>query len=807
MVPASCVGVGRVSEYNAEDAAPATQLYPAGRSIGAMSGTRTTRATQKGRLPARLVVLFLAAIVGILRPTQDGGRLSGEVVPGRSDTLIEMARRALSQGRPWRASELLSAIMANDTLRTPEVALLAARAADAWGGASEVQRVLSRETWLDSLFEGEGRFLLARAQLARGDDTLAAESARLSLLAPLADADRSHRLVVLARASASLNDAASASAAYRDAAAFSPMASEWLLLRAAEWTADSALRAGTMNAIRLPHLVARGAQIDAVAAENTGDTLLAIERYARLGNPAASLRLRAAQLAVSGDSIALRAELLAAIRGATSSGQARTFVDLFDASFAQAEPTEDVAIARALGSAGGERTAASYARAFAVGLGNDADHFVNGGIMVRLGRTSDAVREFGSVSAPPALAAAAAYQRGRAMFRGDEQSEWREALRTVVREHPSDTSAGTALYLLADVASDEGREEAARDAFLASAKRYPSNSRAPSALFSAAMIAYVQGSLDSAAAEFESLRTVYPDSPDAIAAAFWKGRTLERAGRAGAMAEACAAVYSADSLSYYAYRCAARQLTRPWVPLAAPDTFAQRPDVDSIVVRVIALRRLGLSQEADLELDRIRAIAGSDPEQILSGASSLRELGAGSRAVALAQLAQSRGGRRDARLYRLLFPETYMDIVAVEASQYALDRNMLAGLIRQESLFNPAATSPAGARGLMQLMPAVGAGLARSFGFRLWDPVLLWQPDVNARLGVRHYADLVMSQQHLFHVLASYNAGESRVTRWLTKGGTEDPEVFVERIPFVETRNYVRIVARNSEIYRALYAR
>jgi soluble lytic murein transglycosylase len=55
-------------------------------------------------------------------------------------------------------------------------------------------------------------------------------------------------------------------------------------------------------------------------------------------------------------------------------------------------------------------------------------------------------------------------------------------------------------------------------------------------------------------------------------------------------------------------------------------------------------------------------------------------------------------------------------------------------------------------------------------------------------------------------VLAAYNAGESRVERWARKRGTSDPELFVERIPYVETRDYVRIVLRNVELYRQLYA-
>jgi soluble lytic murein transglycosylase len=229
--------------------------------------------------------------------------------------------------------------------------------------------------------------------------------------------------------------------------------------------------------------------------------------------------------------------------------------------------------------------------------------------------------------------------------------------------------------------------------------------------------------------------------------------------------------------------------------------------MDSAAARIRLLRGLRLDTEVALELDRIRALAGSDAEQLLTAANTLRALGYGSRAIQAAQVAQSRGARPDARLYRLIYPDPFMDMVSVEAAQYGLNVNLLAGLIRQESLFNPSATSPAGARGLMQVMPALGGQLAHSFGFRQWDPVLLWQPDVNARLGVKHLADLLGSQAHVFHVLASYNAGANRVERWLAKHGADDPEVFVERIPFVETRDYVRIVSRNGRVYRELYGR
>jgi soluble lytic murein transglycosylase len=106
---------------------------------------------------------------------------------------------------------------------------------------------------------------------------------------------------------------------------------------------------------------------------------------------------------------------------------------------------------------------------------------------------------------------------------------------------------------------------------------------------------------------------------------------------------------------------------------------------------------------------------------------------------------------------------------------------------------------------MMQIMPDVGGRMAADLGFQVWDPVLLYQPDVNAIFGTRHLADLFKKYSDVRHILAAYNAGESRVERWKLKSGISDPEVFVEQIPFVETRDYVRIVLRNRDLYRTLY--
>ena len=106
----------------------------------------------------------------------------------------------------------------------------------------------------------------------------------------------------------------------------------------------------------------------------------------------------------------------------------------------------------------------------------------------------------------------------------------------------------------------------------------------------------------------------------------------------------------------------------------------------------------------------------------------------------------------------------------------------------------------------MQVMPDLGGRLAQTLAYPVWDPVLLYQPDVSLQLGAFHLQELAGRYRRPVHVLAAYNAGvEPGRALVAARSGVDDPEVFTERIPFAETRGYVRAIQRNQEIYRMLY--
>jgi len=113
--------------------------------------------------------------------------------------------------------------------------------------------------------------------------------------------------------------------------------------------------------------------------------------------------------------------------------------------------------------------------------------------------------------------------------------------------------------------------------------------------------------------------------------------------------------------------------------------------------------------------------------------------------------------------FRLYFPVLERETLISSSKENGLDPVLVAALIRQESNFNPQATSPVGARGLMQLMPAVGKDVAAAKGIGPWDPDLLYQPAINIKLGTAHLSGLVHKYPDVVKTLAADKAGESRV--------------------------------------------
>jgi soluble lytic murein transglycosylase len=162
--------------------------------------------------------------------------------------------------------------------------------------------------------------------------------------------------------------------------------------------------------------------------------------------------------------------------------------------------------------------------------------------------------------------------------------------------------------------------------------------------------------------------------------------------------------------------------------------------------------------------------------------------------------------QQPARFWQYLFPLPYQKDLVQNAKLQNLDPYIVAGLIRQESEFNPAAISRASAYGLTQILPPTGRELAKRNGVRRFRAGMLLQPALNLQLGTRYLRGLLDQWGgHWAETLASYNAGKTRVNEWITWDKFREPAEFIETIPFTETREYVQAVLRNAALYRRLY--
>jgi len=155
------------------------------------------------------------------------------------------------------------------------------------------------------------------------------------------------------------------------------------------------------------------------------------------------------------------------------------------------------------------------------------------------------------------------------------------------------------------------------------------------------------------------------------------------------------------------------------------------------------------------------------------------------------------------RLYSLRFPLHHDEAIRRESARNAIDPAWVAAEIRAESIFNPKARSPANAMGLMQVLPATGASVARTIGLNNYGGAAsLYDADTNIAIGTAYLRQLMNKYEGLPYVtIAAYNAGPTPTARWQSQRPGFDPDIWIETISYKETREYVARILAFSVIY------
>ncbi len=412
-------------------------------------------------------------------------------------------------------------------------------------------------------------------------------------------------------------------------------------------------------------------------------------------------------------------------------------------------------------------------------------------------------------SAPTAMEALALIY-----WRREDRDLARAMFTKLIARFPESHLAPGAMLRIGRIYEEDQKYDAARGEYARLIPRYPSSESAQDARFRLPWSFYMTHRYAEAANSFASMRAhpgIEVGSRDMFT--YWEARAREQSGdgvRAHALYQLCAASIDSNYYPELARRRAGAEL--PDLPAAsAPDpqfdpNLAAPPGSAAFHVdRVLALRELGLKELESGELKQLESQVEADPELRNFVLAGLQSAGSYYDAIVAASRMEKVGELSHPAAERIRYPRAYWDLIAMMSSRDGIDPYLVVSLMRQESWFNPDATSSSDARGLMQLIPSTASRMVRENGLALAQPADLYDPDTNVQLGTVYLRQLLaMFNGDEIRAVAAYNAGEHAVTGWNEKFPGADDE-WVENIGYHETRDYVKRVIGNKREYRMLY--
>jgi soluble lytic murein transglycosylase len=429
----------------------------------------------------------------------------------------------------------------------------------------------------------------------------------------------------------------------------------------------------------------------------------------------------------------------------------------------------------------------------------------------------------------------ARYYAGQAKLRDADPDGAIAALDALLIEAPSSSLADDALHMQAIAHADSGRAPQQVAVLEQLVARYPSGDMRSDASFTLAMLARERGELSVALTHLDALQKSGLD--DGVEgqegrAAYWYARTLGDLGQRAPALAAYAAIVRRHIQTYYAQHALgrleqldpvqARALRAELSAHAAPLSFPYRAELDEgAFAAALELLKVG---EPDLALDELLSLHGGaknrDPELSWLVAAVFNEAGEHEHATRVARPLVAALLREDqivrtaadaaapiarARmLLRIAYPRAFSDVLEQAALEAKVPATLVRAIAREESSFDPEATSPARAYGALQLIVPTARSIAKPLGLPS-DAAALKRPEINLRLGARFMAGLLARYAGFAPVLpAAYNAGPGATDRFLRDDPQLALDAWVEAIPYRETRRYTRRVLQAYGFYRWL---
>ncbi len=372
---------------------------------------------------------------------------------------------------------------------------------------------------------------------------------------------------------------------------------------------------------------------------------------------------------------------------------------------------------------------------------------------------------------------------------------------------------------------------------------YPQSPLSFRAAFLHGIIRYRLSQFAQARDAFLSADALADDAAESAAVRLWIGKTYQIEGDAASAEVSWASAVQADPTGYYSVRAQELLLGQPPLqpaqsPLFQHDWGSERSQAeewlrqhftilgpepltsldpalasDGRMMRGREFWSLGMYSEARAEFESLRKAYERDAEATYRLMHTFLEMGLYRSAIFASRQILTLAGMDDAATmsapiyFNLIrFGLYFQDLVQPEAERYGFDPLFASSVIRQESLFEGFITSYADARGLMQIIPSTGQGIANKLGWPAGYQVDdLYRPYVSVRLGMDYLADQrALFDGDLYAALAAYNAGPGNALAW-KELAADDPDLFLEVVRFEQPQLYIRMITEIYAIYQRFY--
>lgn len=424
------------------------------------------------------------------------------------------------------------------------------------------------------------------------------------------------------------------------------------------------------------------------------------------------------------------------------------------------------------------------------------------------GRVADAIRTLQEVAdryPNSSTASVALFRCATLLWNADRNDEALVIFERLTQQYPRHIQAAEAWYSIGRIYQERKDEAHATAAFERLATLFPDTQLAREGRWRQAWMAYRRQDFALAETRFSALARSAANTAEGESALYWHARTLEQQARLDQAAQQYRQILQRYPDSYYTFWAEKRLGVSPSPLLINSEEMSvspppMSPTVESHYLQSLELRAIGLPGFARHELDIVREQTPRESEFVLFFLTEYSQVEGHNAALRFAQSLTRGGGNWS----RYLFPQAYWETVSTQARGKRLDPYLVLAVMRQESVFDPDAVSPAQAYGLMQLLPTTAAKVT---GVSPGASLPLTDPQFNIEAGTIYLRQLLDRYHDNFILaVAAYNGGENAVDRWLRRYPGLAPDEFVEYISYRETRNYVKQVLRNYRTYLRLYA-